>query len=463
MIRILVLALLAVCAPAFAASAGVTNFAPYAYQSGASSFVVAAGSNGTPIALAARSVTSGTAGEFLIRDMFNAAGPAGNLPLTATRTVSGLGAARAILGQAAKGFTPVAIGMTAYDLMQAYRMRPAGSSVEVDPGTDPSSSVVVQYRASWSDYVGPWVSSKAGALSALMGVLPKTHSWSDCTGSVSNTVVNSTTGAFTIVQTACTNSIGISGGSGTYNRTASYNQESRTINGCPSIVDALTGQSYVPGVSGDGKCMTGRYETRSVEAAAGTLAAAMTVAAVKDYVNSPASQAEPVPESKPMEVTGPATQVGVPKTVTTTSPTGTISETRTPTYTYNYAGNTVNYSTVNQTVTNITNNEGTTETTTETKPEDIQKGDCELYPESVGCLDMGEVPDEEVPEEEREVDISPEDVDLPSGCPADVALPGGRTLSYASACAAAEDVAPLVIAAGVLSALLIAVAAIRGS
>lgn len=459
MIRILVLALLAVCAPAFAASAGVTSFAPYAYQSGASSFVVAAGSNGTPIALAARSVTTGTAGEFLIRDMFNAAGPAGNLPLTATRTVSGLGAARAILGQAAKGFTPVAIGLAGYDLMQAYRMRGSGGGLEVDPGAPPVPRTVYNTAgfSGTSDTASCALYAKsnaayAGTYEVFVDGYPVRYTY------------ESRPRVFFGPDTYGTRLycyVDVYRKDGTLHSLKYRKEPLNSSVESSSCTEAATGALMPTGA--DGKCMTGRYEASSVEAAAGTLAAAMTVAAVKDYVNSPASQAEPVPESKPMKVTGPATQVGVPKTVTTTSPTGTISETRTPTYTYNYAGNTVNYSTVNQTVTNITNNEGATETTTETKPEDIQKGDCELYPKSVGCLDMGEFPDEEVPEEEREVDISPEDVDLPSGCPADVALPGGRTLSYASACAAAEDVAPLVIAAGVLSALLIAVAAIRGS
>lgn len=454
MIRFFVLALLAVCAPAFAASAGVTSFAPYAYQSGASSFVVAAGSNGTPIALAARSVTTGTAGEFLIRDMFNAVGPAGNLPLQATRTVSGLGAARAILAQASKGYAPLAIGLAGYELMQAYNMRASASGVEQDPGVDQ----VTQTCTGYSVFGGP---APVHCLPAQQACdLRSSYVLAQQPGLKRGRLTGSGASLY------CRQETSLDGGT-TWNGYSAdlFGNPVTKVNAkiCEPVVDALTGASYTPGTMLNGKCITGRYDPVSLDSAASLLATAMTVAAVKDYVNSPASQAGPVPESKPMVITGPATQIGPPSTTTTTSPAGTKSETKTPTYTYNYAGDTVNYSTVNQTVTNITNNEGATETTTETKPEETpQKGDCELYPKSVGCLDMGEVPDEEVPEEEREVDISPEDVDLPSGCPADVALPGGRTLSYASACAAAEDVAPLVIAAGVLSALLIAVAAIRG-
>lgn len=456
MIRLLVLALLAVCAPAFAA---VSNVAPAAVRSGASSFVVSAASNGTPIAVASRSVVAGaTSGEFLIRDMFTATGPAGSLPLTATRTVSGIGAARAIAAQAAKGFTPVAIGLGAYELMQAYRMRAGSSGLEQDAGVPPGP-VVCWAATGWAPHSNNICGmSPVGTAEAVHAKIVAANPGQRDYGCDAATLSYSNGGNTSSIR--CYFNPYSSGG---YIDYRSYVSNKATQTKCPDIIDALTGQSYTPSTGTDGKCATGRYDPVTEENAATRLAAGMTVKAVTDYINSPVSQAAPIQEVAPLSVTGPATQVGQPVTTTSTGPTGTTTRTVTPTYQYNYAGDTITYNTVNTTVTNVTNNEGVTTTETETKPDNPQKGDCELYPNSVGCLELGDAPDEDVPEQARSVDIQPEGVNLPSGCPADVALPGGRVLSYAAACAAAEDVAPLVIAAGVLSALLIAVAAIRGS
>ncbi len=136
--------------------------------------------------------------------------------------------------------------------------------------------------------------------------------------------------------------------------------------------------------------------------------------------------------SKSISVSGPQSQTSDPSVSTKTGPAGTVTTTTTNNYQYNYAGDTINY-TVNQTtVTQPTAPDGTTETTTETSDKTPEKTNCELYPKSIGCMELGEAEEGEIPEREEELELSPEDVALPSGCPADLSLPGGRVVSYAS-------------------------------
>ena len=481
MIRFLVLALLAV---PFLVNAGTSDLAFVFDDSGQIRSVVRGSLPGTfSTSLNLGSVTASTSGNFAVNGSAVISGPAGALPVSAVRTVSGLGAARAIVAQAAKGFTPVAIGLGAYDLMQAYRMRSTAGQLEIDQGASTVDKAIVSctltsgpahkatggsFSACYSSAIevanNYWLADEIAvnnsnyATKTTITISPKTcTSTSYCQ---TDTTSVSWTRSVSCTAGICTKGAWIRGSTSLSN--APVSGTSTITKACPDITDPLTGQSYTPGVSGDGKCITGRYDPITEEQAAAKLATAITAKAVEDYIRSPPSKDSPIPSSAPMVITGPATQNGPPQTTTRTGPSGTVSETVTKIFQYNYAGDTITYNTVNQTVTNITTPEGVTTTETELKPEEPRQGDCELYPNSVGCLELGELPEGEVPEQEREVDIEPEDIDLPSGCPADVAIPGGRVLSYAAACAAAEDVAPLVIAAGVLSALLIAVAAIRG-
>jgi hypothetical protein len=436
---------------AFSASAQVTNLGPTAVRSG-TSFVVNYASDGTVMASSARSVVAGATGEFLIRDMFNAAGPAGNLGLTAQRTVSGAAAARAIVGQAAKGFVPVAIGIAAYDLMQAYRVRATASGgLEVDPGV--ATSPQTSWKATFPSG-SPSAGSAAAAIQA--GHQSRTSSSFIPLECLTDTLAYSNGGTSASMRCNYRTAAAPNG----YIDYFQYAASSSTVQGCTAQIDALTGVSYVPGVGGDGKCLTGRYDPITADNAATRIAAGMTVAAVKDYIMSPGAQASPIPTIGTTTVTGPATQVGTATTSTTTTSTGSTTSTVTPTYNYTYGGNTVTYNTVNSTVTNTTNG-GTTTTTTESKPQSETDTQCKLYPNSLGCLSLGEAPDSPITPVQKSVTVGQESISLPSGCPADIAVPGGRVLSFATACDAAQKMAPLVIAAGVLSALLIAVAAIR--
>lgn len=91
--------------------------------------------------------------------------------------------------------------------------------------------------------------------------------------------------------------------------------------------------------------------------------------------------------------TGPGSQVGAPTTTTTTGPNGTTTTTQSPTYNYQYDGDTVNYGTT--ITTTIINENGDTTTTTvvnnppESAPEE-EKDPCEGNPDRLSCVKLGE-------------------------------------------------------------------------
>jgi hypothetical protein len=169
-----------------------------------------------------------------------------------------------------------------------------------------------------------------------------------------------------------------------------------TKNTCTPINDALTGQSYIPGMYSDGKCITGRYT-----AATESQVSARVLPAVQA---DPSAGAKAVTgagqsvESSPYSVTGPASQVGSPTTSTTTGPNGTTTTTSTPTYNYTYNGDTITINTTNTTNNSTTNNGVTTNTTTTTTSAGgDDKGMCALYPDSLACMQPGTPPADTAP------------------------------------------------------------------
>lgn len=444
---------------AFPASALVSSAGPAAVRTGAASLVVQYAKNGTPLAVGQRSISAGaTSGEALIRDMLNAAGPAGNLPLTVSRTVTAAQVA-AGLATAMRATTPIGLTIAAADMLSGMGLR-LDNGAEVDLGITATDRIFTEY----------WVDDRAGKMPSKSQACTKYAEWIMATfGAIAFNnkgeakpyifrgayIYDSYWGdrcqvdqvdPFTGVVTPKFRYVGIS-------------QASTAQKGC---VEAATGA--VSKARADGMCPTGRYESVSAISQAQLEAAVLPVVendvatALKNLIDSGGSA-----ESSPMSITGPQSQTSAPSVSTKTGPAGTVTTTTTNNYQYNYAGDTINYLVNQTTVTQTTAPDGTTETTTETSDKTPEKTNCELYPESIGCMELGEAEEGEIPEREEELELSPEDVALPSGCPADLALPGGRVVSYASACDAAQKMRPLVIAAGVFSALLIAVAAIRGN
>lgn len=457
------LAVSAVALFSVSAHAAIGAAGPSATKSG-TSVVLNYNSTGQPIDSVSRSIAAGTLlGELLVKDSIKVAGPAGDLAVTTQRVTTAAEVAGSIARGFVKGAGVIGIGVMAYDLVTAVRGRMNGSAAEVDAGKAPVDKVVENWCVGGkNDAQG---NPKYCATSAPAA-------WELYWSSTTHTVVcgydstgNEVPGSITYVL----QSIHSSG-------TAYYYDERWICNGPTRFFDStyfsgtvvkkadVTQKTCPDGgsVGADGKCPTGIYTPVTATQLQDMIKSAVTQAVAKDHSLSPAAD---IKETGSMSVTGsPSTQTGKPTTKTTTSPTGSTTETTTPTYNISY-GPTISWTTTNTTVTNVTQGgTTTTTTTTETKPtEEATDGMCKLYPDSLACQKVGDPPNDEIPKTDRTVSVAQESVSLPEGCPADIPLPGGKVLSYASACDAAQKIRPVVIAAGVLSALLIAVAALRSS
>ncbi|MFM2276399.1 MAG: hypothetical protein RL211_2271 [Pseudomonadota bacterium] len=170
-------------------------------------------------------------------------------------------------------------------------------------------------------------------------------------------------------------------------------------------------------------------------------------------------------EPSTISVTGPATSTG--RTSTTTLPDGSTSTTTT-THNHTYQGDTIttsNVSTVtnNNPVTNIT----TVTTTTET-PAEKARTQCEIDPQSLGCLQADfDVPGDQVPRVSRSVSYSPDGMFTGTGsCPADKVMTTsyGKQLvmSYGPTCDALSSyVRPVIVLLATYFAGLLIVAGLK--
>lgn len=460
-----VVALFSVSAHAAIGAAG-----PSSTKSG-TSVVLNYNSTGQPIDSVSRSIAAGTLlGELLVKDSIKVAGPAGDLAVTTQRVTTAAEVAGSIARGFVKGAGVVGIGVMAYDLVTAVRGRMNGSVAEADVGKSPTD--VSQQR--WcvygkNDSSGNPLYCDTSAGGAVQKYENYVRAWEISTNNRlqcgSDVNGNPVYGSVSVVL----KSVHSSG-------TAYYYDEHQVCSGPSRYFDVYSTFATVnkladqvvkqceggASVGADGKCPTGIYTPVTATQLQDMIKSAVTQAVAKDHSLSPAAD---IKETGSMSVTGsPSTQTGKPTTKTTTSPTGSTTETTTPTYNISY-GPTISWTTTNTTVTNVTQGgTTTTTTTTETKPtEEATDGMCKLYPDSLACQKVGDPPKDEIPKTDRTVSVAQESVSLPEGCPADIPLPGGKVLSYASACDAAQKIRPVVIAAGVLSALLIAVAALRSS
>lgn len=158
-------------------------------------------------------------------------------------------------------------------------------------------------------------------------------------------------------------------------------------------------------------------------------------------------------------VTGPSSSPG--SSSTTTGPSGSITTTTVNNFTYQGDTITITQSTV--TTTTSPTGETTTEETVSDKAPDKEEVDpCKQNPDSLGCIKLGEVPDEEVTKLTREVSVTAEAVNLPAQCPAPIEA-AGYSLSFDAACDFSEGVHPFVLAAAALMAGLIVIRSIQGA
>lgn len=442
------LAVSAVALFSVSAHAAIGAAGPSSTKSG-TSVVVNYNSTGQPIDSVSRSIAAGTLlGELLIKDQMKVAGPAGDLAVTTQRLTTAAEVAGSIARGFVKGAGVIGIGVMAYDLVTSVRARMNGAVAEADAGTAPSDKSTPNFCIYGYSVPSPYCGATHGAVANKWYTDNYASTQPDCSPGVK--------GTYTLA----------------YDKNISTYYYYNVINSCTGSKSQITVQQTAniivkecnngASIGADGKCPTGIYAPVTATQLQDMIKSAVTQAIAKDHSLSPAAD---IKETGSMSVTGsPSTQTGKPTTKTNTSPTGSTTETTTPTYNISY-GPTISWTTTNTTITNVTQGgTTTTTTTTETKPtEEATDGMCKLYPDSLACQKVGDPPKDEIPKTDRTVSVAQESVSLPEGCPADIPLPGGKVLSYASACDAAQKIRPVVIAAGVLSALLIAVAALRSS
>jgi len=213
---------------------------------------------------------------------------------------------------------------------------------------------------------------------------------------------------------------------------------------CPAVTDQLDPRYDLPAGSPpgpDGKCPTGRYGVVPPSVAADQLGRYGNPAVLPQVAEQTLAKGQPIETASPRAVTGPASITGTPTTTSTTNADGSVSSvTTTPTYNYHYDGDTITY---NTTYVTVTNNNGQTTTTTTTGDDPKQKSECELHPDTVGCMKPGDLPTDAPQWQTKNVEFVSEDLGLGGSCPAPrhMSIRGwDLVLDYQPAC----DVAPVV-------------------
>lgn len=427
------------------ANAQVTSAGPTAVRSGAS-FVVNYASNGTPIASAARSITAGAAsGEALIMDMLTISGPAGNLPVTVARTATAADVALGLARVASRVAVPLTVGMVALDMLSSVGVRRGTNGAEIDPGQDPGLRDVIKVGTKTA-------TTKAGACAAYAAsVYIGEEEWFQ-----NGFPVRANYKPVGYVGYQGQTEVCIVDGFNHLNQLTQPGFRVENFSTTTEPVPCIEASSGAAMLRIDGKCPTGRYEAATEAQAQAKLlpvAQAQTVEALKAAIAAGGA----VPSTSPV-VAGPATQVGQATTSTSTSPAGSTTVATTPTYQYNYAGDTITYNTVNTVTTNTTSPNGQTETTTETKPQTDVPGLCDLFPGISACkkLDVPDTSGDRLPKEDWSPSITPHVFTSSATCPAPISVSFPRVsfvISWTPLCDLCHDfLAPIVAVLSVFSA-----------
>ena len=380
----LVLAVVASSAGAFVSSAALV-----ATRAG-SAIQVTAPATGAAVAASARTISAGaTTGEAKIIDMLRAAGPAGDLPLTVTRTAT---AAQVAAGLATllRATTPLGLTLTAAEMLSGAGLR-LDNGGEIDLGVTATDHIFTEYNTgSLSGYYPNMNSACTAYAKDLFDTNAKGLAFSGLSAKpylLDGFVVNDPYYGY-MCRVDATDPF--TGAVESRFRYSGFVSRSLASKGC---IEAATGS--VSKARADGKCPTGRYESvqavpqTQLQTAVLPVVQTDTATSLKNLIDSGGYA-----ETSPLSVTGPATQTGASQTTNTTGPSGQVSTVVTPTYNYTYNGDTITYNTTNNTVTNKTdiNGETTTETRTETEPPDTEQL-CELFPSALACMKVGDIPE----------------------------------------------------------------------
>lgn len=395
----LVLAVLAFASPVHAV---ISKAGPTVSRTGSGLVIQYPDTGGSPIAASARTITAvGNAARVI--DLVPIQGPAGNLPVTVTRTVSASAVAAGLARVAVKAVPAIALTSAALDLLKGAGVRIGPNGVELDNGVESTLVDDLSYQVS----NGPIAGTMAQACSAYAQAF--------------NSLTSGYRGDNIVWEPYGIDPVVVSQGSGYLCKVYLVDpfNGSRTLHRNEPVVTYKTQkQSCGTGIARlDGLCETGVYypatESQVLSALDRLSQKVDASVSLRALIDSGGYA-----DSSPLSITGPSSQVGDSITTNTTGPSGQVSTTVTPTYNYTYNGDTVTYNIVNNTVTNKTDIDGktTTETTTTVKPPD--KGMCDLYPDSLACMKPGDPPTDPAPTP-KSVPISIEPMAFPGqgACP----------------------------------------------
>ena len=235
-------------------------------------------------------------------------------------------------------------------------------------------------------------------------------------------------------------------------------------NNCPSKTDPQLGVQSTWDEAAD-KFISGEGGTFDGGGSRGTWDPAPVIKEALEHGVDPLPFAE-APSGLDGILSGPSIFTGTPTTTTTAPQNGNpgTSVTTTPTQAVTYDGNSF---TAVPGSTTATNNGTTTTTTTTTgsAPTPEQKVQCDKYPNSLGCLPVGDMPTAEaMPTKDAPISYAPTPFGgtaaCPAGVPLDFTLPSSRfskstTLSYQPLCDVASGLAPIFLALFAASAAMI--------
>lgn len=393
------------------------------------------------------------------------------------RMVLGIGA-RAL----AAGSGVVGAGMLAYDIYDAYRMKPGPTpgSIEQDPGKPPGEELMwfATGRACPSD--GP-----GGVASCMYNKDVRALAPGQFVGAVEQAPTCTMHGNG--IQATCSYSFEVRAywpSGDTYHVT--NRGWSDTINAlpqsvCEAVVDPFDSTNSLPKgspIGPDGKCRTGRYSgqnpvTLTPEQAANVAASVERSADEYKRIMDEILGKSPVPIPKgaqtQIEEVTPAALPG--PTTTTTGPEGTV-ETATG---WDFGrisqdlAEDFNAGRWNETVKKTTtkpdgtkSEETTKEEGTTPQEEAAKDGDpCKVDPARLGCIGLGEAPQVDIPKATKTVELQAESIGGGGSCPAPRPIGNLGTFSFTQLCDGLVMVKPLIILLGLFASGLIVVNALR--
>jgi len=355
-------------------------------------------------------------------------GPVGNLPVVVSRTAAA-GDIAAAVARCLVGATPLCLvggaAATAYLTYRVYRAEwDAGAPHPADTLVrDPGVPTVGVDTTCWKS---PGISECSASPTEAMQKRCVQNAAENTGGNYSSTCagVSSVTATANPMQfNGAFKLDNFFGGNFTNQTTVTTSATGTpgTSNACPASIHPLNPAYSLPAglpPDSDGRCKTSSHYHAPItpsEAANLWVGNPPLPAAVIDAAKDALAGGQTIPGVW-APTTGPASQEGPAKNTTTTDATGTTTTTSRPTFNYNYnTPGQVTYTTTNTTNTCVgagscSSEDATTTVTTTTPDSEVPDPEdpCTKFPDRVGCAKLSTAEGPELPEQDKQISISPE-------------------------------------------------------